>query len=247
MFINDEHILLYVFIGILGAFIGFLVGWCNTRLPENKKIFTREIFLEYKTKLKPNYILMLINAICYIAILYIFGIKTEFIGNLPMISYLILAPMLLCVFCIDYKLTIIPNRLNLTMFEVGLVILFIYGLSSFNIVIDNLLGMFIGAGIFLALSVVGKLIAGKDAMGLGDVKLMGALGLIFGTVNIIIITVLSFLIGAIISILIMIKKRSMNEYIPFGPFIVIATFITILVPSQILINSLLTVFTLGMM
>lgn len=246
MFINDEHILSYIFIGIIGAFIGFFVGWCNVRLPEKKRIFTRKIILEYRTKLKPNYLLMIITSVLYIMVLYRFGFNDEFIKNIPMLSYLLLIPMLLSAFCIDYKLTIIPNRLTLTMFETGLVFLFIYGMTSFNIIKDNLLGMIIGAGIFLLLSIVGKLIAGKEAMGLGDVKLMGALGLFFGTVNIIIITVISFLIGAIISIIIMIKKRSANEYIPFGPFIVIAAFITMLVPNQVLIDTLLKVFTLGM-
>ena len=247
MYINDVHILLYVAIALLGLVVGFFAGWCNTRLPEYKKIFTKEIFLEYKTKLRPNYILMIVNAAIYILLLYRFGIHAELIANLPLISYLILAPMLLSVFCIDYKLTIIPNRLNLTMFEVGLVFTFIYGLINFNLAKDSILGMFVGAGIFLVISLIGRAIAGKEAMGFGDVKLMGALGLFFGVSNIIIITVLSFLIGAIISIVVMIAKRSIDQYIPFGPFIVISTIITMLVPGQILFNLLIKIFTLGML
>lgn len=247
MYINNVHILLYVVIGVLGVFAGFFSGWCNTRLPEHKKVFSKEIFLEYKTKLKPNYILMAINAVLYVLLLYRFGIHTDWILNLPLISYLILVPMLLSVFCIDYKLTIIPNRLNLTLFEIGLIFTFIYGLMNFNIAKDAIFGMLAGGGIFLAISLIGRLIAGKEAMGFGDVKLMGALGLFFGLNNIIIITVLSFLIGAIISIGVMIAKRSTNQYIPFGPFIVIGAFITMLVPGQILINVLIKIFTLGMM
>ena len=53
-------------------------------------------------------------------------------------------------------------------------------------------------------------------MGFGDVKLMGALGLYFGLQNIIIITLLSFLIGAVISIILLISKlKKSDEYIPF--------------------------------
>ena len=53
-------------------------------------------------------------------------------------------------------------------------------------------------------------------MGFGDVKLMGALGLYFGLSNIIIITLLSFLIGAILSIILLVSKiKKSNEYIPF--------------------------------
>ena len=75
-------------------------------------------------------------------------------------------------------------------------------------------------------------------MGFGDVKLMGALGLYFGFPNIIVITVLSFLIGAILSIILLITKiKKTNEYIPFGPFIAIASFIIIFVPFNIILRS----------
>ena len=87
----------------------------------------------------------------------------------------------------------------------------------------------------------------KKLCGFGDVKLMGALGLYFGLTNTIVITVLAFLIGAIISIIIMIIKRSADQYIPFGPFIVIGTIITIIAPNQWLISLLLKIFTLGLM
>ena len=83
-------------------------------------------------------------------------------------------------------------------------------------------------------------------MGFGDVKLMGALGLYFGLSNIIVITLLSFLIGAVLSIVLLATKiKKMDEYIPFGPFIVIATFISIFVPFDILLKTLLVIFTLG--
>jgi len=247
MYFNDVHILTYVLIGIIGAIIGFFVGWCNERLPEYKKVFTKEIITEYRSKLKPNYILILITAILYVAILYMYGIKPIFIQNLPLLGFLIIIPMLLSAFVIDYKLQIIPNRLNLTMFEIGLIFTFIYGIINFNLALNCAYGMLAGGGIFLVISLIGKMIAGKEAMGLGDVKLMGALGLFFGLTNTIVITVLAFLIGAIVSIIILIAKKNKNEYIPFGPFIVVSAIITILVPSNILINMLLTIFTLGMM
>ena len=46
-------------------------------------------------------------------------------------------------------------------------------------------------------------------------------------------------------ILIVTKIKKSNEYIPFGPFIVIATFISIFVPFDILLKTLLVIFTLG--
>ena len=91
------------------------------------------------------------------------------------------------------------------------------------------------------------MIYGKEAMGFGDVKLMGALGLYFGLSNIIVITLVSFLIGAILSIILLATKiKKMDEYIPFGPFIVIGTFISIFVPFEIIKVILLKIFTLGL-
>ncbi len=109
-----------------------------------------------------------------------------------------------------------------------------------------LLGMVVGAGIFLLITLVGGLIAGKEAMGFGDVKLMGALGLYFGLYGIIVVSLIAFILGAIISIvLIATKKKKSDEYIPFGPFIVMAAMIVIFVPFNILVQVLSKFFTLG--
>lgn len=240
-----KDVLYYILIVILGIFTGKIVDWANSRLPEYKKVFSLEIFKQKNTK--STIILMIINSILNIIILYTFGIKETFIENLELIKYLILTPMLLSVFVIDYKLQIIPNRLNLTMFEIGLVIAFIYGLSNIAITIDMLLGMLVGGGIFLLITILGGIFYGKEAMGLGDVKLMGALGLYFGISNIIAIALMSFLIGAILSIFLLITKiKKTDEYIPFGPFIVMASFISIIVPFNIILNALMTIFTLGL-
>ena len=121
--------------------MGELINWANKRLPEYKKVFSKDIITEYKKQFKPNYILMVITSILYVGILYKYGIHERFIENLDLIKYLILTPMLISVVVIDYKLQIIPNRLNLTMFEIGLVIVFLYGISNVAISINMLLGM----------------------------------------------------------------------------------------------------------
>ena len=219
----------------------------NKRLPDNKKVFSKDLFTEYKKEFKPNFLLMILTSITYIAVLYRFGIKDTFTGNLDLIKYLILTPMLFSVVVIDYRLQIIPNRLNLTMFEIGLIFCFLYGLSNVAISINMLFGMLAGGGIFLGITLLGGLVYGKEAMGLGDVKLMGALGLYFGLTNIIIVALLSFLIGAILSIILLVTRiKKSDEYIPFGPFIVIGAFITIFVPYSIIVTILLNIFTLGL-
>ena len=247
MYINETHIAYYAVFAIIGLFVGMLVDWMNKRLPDYKKVFSKDLIKEYKENFTPNYILMIITAVLYIAILYRYGIGASFAENLDLIKYLILTPMLLSVVVIDYKLQIIPNRLNLTMFEIGLVIAFLYGLSDVAITINMALGMLAGGGIFLLITLIGGAIYGKEAMGFGDVKLMGALGLYFGLSNIIAITLVSFLIGAILSVILLVTKiKKMDEYIPFGPFIVIGTFVSIFVPFETIKYALLMFFTLGL-
>lgn len=247
MYINDVHILYYVIVAILGLFVGQFIDWVNRRLPEYKKVFSLDIFKEYKLKFKPNYILMFAISLIYIVLIYMYGIQNTLIENLDLIKFIILSPMLISAFIIDYKYQIIPNRLNLTILEIGIIFTFIYGISNIAISINMLLGMLAGSGIFLLITVIGGIFYGKEAMGFGDVKLMGALGLFFGLSNIIIITLLSFLIGAILSIFLLITKiKKTNEYIPFGPFIVISTFISMYIPFETIKLVLMEIFTLGL-
>ena len=244
MYINDLHILIYFIGGILGLFVGQFVDWCNLRLPEYKKVLSKDFFKEYLKNCKPKYILMVIVAVSYIALLYFKGISVD------TFKFMFLIPMLLVAFVIDYRLQIIPNRLTLTIFEVGIVFTFIETIMAItvgiNVFIDNILGMIVGGGIFLLITLIGGAIAGKEAMGFGDVKFMGALGLFFGWLNIILISVMSFLFAAIVSIIILItRKKKFTEYIPFGPFIVVASMTPIYISTPELMLVILKIFSLG--
>lgn len=246
MYFNNVHILIYVAIAVAGFFMGKFVNWCNYCLPNYKPVFSKEMFSKDKKDYKKSLLLPLITMLIYIVLLYVLGIKKTFLGNLALIKYLILTPMLLSAFVIDYKLQIIPNRLNMTMFEIGIILMFLAGIFNANIAIDMFFGMLAGAGIFLLITLVGGLIAGKEAMGFGDVKLMGALGIYFGLANTITITLMAFLIGAVLSIILLVTKiKKTDEYIPFGPFIVIAAFIAMVVPFNIIVSVLLFIFSLG--
>ena len=246
MYFNGVHILWYVLAGVIGLFVGQFVDWCNERLPEYKKIFSRDFFKDYLKRCKPKYILIIIMAVAYIFLLYRYADDI-----ISLLKYAFLIPMLLSAFMIDLKLQIIPNRLTLTIFEFGFIFTFLEVILNVNagigVLKNSLLGMIVGAGIFLLITCIGGLIAGKEAMGFGDVKLMGALGLYFGWVNIIIISVLAFLFAAIVSIVILIlRRKKMNEYIPFGPFIVSASLVAIYVPFNTLITVMLKIFSLGL-
>lgn len=247
MYFNDVHILVYVVIAIVGGFIGQFIDYCNRCFLKEQKIFSKESFEKYKRIMIPNYWLIGIIAVGYVLLLYKFGIQPSFSQNLDLIKYTILLPMLACAFVVDLKEQIIPNRLNLLMFEIGLIIVFLHGFTNINIAINMLLGMLAGGGIFLLITLIGGAIAGKEAMGMGDVKLMGALGLYFGLQNIVVISVMAFLIGAIGSVIYMlVKKKSGDSYIPFGPFIVISAIVTMFVPFNTLFTILMEIFSLGL-
>ena len=247
MYFHDVHILIYVAIAAIGFAVGNFVNWMNYRFLAEKKIFSKEIF-QKNPDYKSNIILSIIVSLIYIALLYKFGIGKTFLNNLNLIKCLILTPMILSAFIIDYKEQIIPNRLNLTIFETGLVLLFAAGVFNVNIAISMFFGMIAGGGVFLLITLIGGLIAGKEAMGFGDVKLMAGLGLYFGLANIVLVTLVSFLLGAIISIILLVTKvRKTNEYIPFGPFIVLACFVIMFVPFNTILSLLVTIFSLGLM
>ncbi len=241
MYIHDIHILYYFFIGLLGIFVGQFLDYANSRLASHQRLISKEFFTQYLPNMKINPKTMYPMAIIYVMLLFFYG------WQIKLLEYLILTPMFFSVFIIDYRKQIIPNRLNLLIFEVGLIFAFVYGINNFSILADKLIGMCIGGGIFLVITLIGGLIAGKEAMGFGDVKLMTSLGLIFGSMDTIIIAVISFLIGAIISIILLATKiKKTDEYIPFGPFIIIGVFCTIFIPVNWLIFGLLKIFTLGM-
>ena len=247
MYFNDVHILIYVAISVIGFFVGKLVDWCNYKFLKDKPINIKELFNK-EEMYKSSLIIPVINAIIFVVLLYIYGIGKTILDNIQLIKYLVLTPMILSAFVIDYKEQIIPNRLNLTIFEIGIVFLFIVGIFNINIAIDMLLGMLVGGGIFLIITVLGGLIAGKEAMGFGDVKLMTGLGLYFGLSNIILVTLISFLLGAFISVTLLITKiKKTDEYIPFGPFIVLACFIMMVVPFSTILSLMVTIFSLGLL
>ena len=157
MYINNIHILYYVALIFLGIITGQLTDWAIKRMPEYKKVFSKDIFKEYKKEFKPNYILIAINCIINVALLYILGWNnTSLVSNTELIKYLIITPMLLTAFVIDYKLQIIPNKLNLTLLEVGIIFMLINGIFDINMAVNMLLGMVTGAGIFLLITWIGR-------------------------------------------------------------------------------------------
>lgn len=214
-------IILNIVIALFGVGSSYVMSALIKRFSNEEKIFDGKLKKDFKFDIK----LAIITPITLIALLFFFGISEKFF------IYSFLAIILIMDMFIDIKAQIIPNGLNMLGFLVGIVYMYYKLITDVYVGIDLLLGMFVGAGIFLLIALFALVAYKKEGMGLGDVKLMGMLGLFFGVKNIFQIFILSFTVGAIISILLLVFKiKKMDEYIAFGPFIVIATGITMLLP-----------------
>ena len=92
-----------------------------------------------------------------------------------------------------------------------------------------LAGGAVGFFTFLFLVVIGKIIFGSGALGEGDITLATFIGLITGFPLIIETLVLTTLIGAGISLILLITRvRTLRDHIPYGPFLIIGAVITLL-------------------
>lgn len=183
MYFNNIHIGIYLVLGLLGCIVGQISGMLNERFADHKKIFSKDTLRYLKINFEPHYIIMTITALMYLVTLYIVGIDLKnWYANIDLISYIIIIPMLISVFIIDIKHEIIPNRIVINMLEVGMISAFANGVFNPNgtsIAFDRLTGMLVGGGIFLIITFIGGLIAGKEAMGMGDVKFVGVLRITF--------------------------------------------------------------------
>lgn len=135
---------------------------------------------------------------------------------------------------IDWDTTLLPDDLTLPLLWAGLLSA-VAGWTGISLQ-DAVLGAAAG---YLSLWLVYwafKLATGKEGMGYGDFKLFAALGAWFGWQALVPLILLASVVGAAVGIA-MKLKRSLREggYVPFGPFLVGAGLIgMVLGPSTIL-------------
>ncbi len=113
---------------------------------------------------------------------------------------------------------IIPDVISLPGILLGLGVSFTpWGLIPW---MDAAIGAAAGGGSLLAVSMIYKVLTGKDGMGLGDVKLLAMIGAWMGWRELPFIILISSLAGILIggSALLMAKK-GLRVRIPFGPFL----------------------------
>lgn len=174
--INGVEVYYYLIQIFLGIIAGVFSAIGIIRYKDEKKIFCKETYRNIRLEGIPKvYILIFLNIIIYLVLLYFIGISTTFLGNFNLIKYMLITPLLIITFVVDFKIREIPNRVTLFLFQLSLINILILGFVNVNLALDSIYGGLICGGIFLFLAIVGKLIYRKEAMGMGDVKLMGPL------------------------------------------------------------------------
>jgi len=92
-----------------------------------------------------------------------------------------------------------------------------------------LVGGAIAFVLFFVMALVGNAIFGSGALGGGDVKLAALVGLITGFPLVIEALTLTLLIGALVSLILLVTGvRGLRDHIPYGQFLIIGAFITLL-------------------
>ncbi|SMD06577.1 prepilin peptidase [Sporomusa malonica] len=234
---------------VLGLIVGSFINVCIFRLPRNESIvFPGSRCVMCKTPLKSKDLIPVIGYFlllgrcryceCHISIRYpVVELFTAFIflysffvvgSSVKLIEVLIFISFLIMISIIDYDHQLILDKTVVLFSAVGVIFnIFINGSVS---VLDMFLGSLLGGAILLLIAIITK-----GGMGGGDIKFVAALGLWLGLKLTLLTIFLSFIIGGIGSLLLLaFKIKSRKDFIPFGPFISIAAFISMLYGTEII-------------
>jgi leader peptidase (prepilin peptidase) / N-methyltransferase len=142
--------------------------------------------------------------------------------------------LFIVVFLIDLEHGLILNRVVYPAMVVAL-LLAIYPWPWLTQVIQPgiasaALGGAVGFVIFLLIAIISR-----GGMGWGDVKLVGLIGLATGFPLVLFSIVLGAILGGIVAVaLVIARKRTFKQTLPFGPFLALAAMIALLWGSSLL-------------
>ena len=144
---------------------------------------------------------------------------------------------------IDLELMIIPDRFSLGLIVLGLAFAWTnphFAGMWWQKELASLLGAAVGLFGVLAIALIGTWMFKKDAMGGGDVKLMGGVGALIGWEGVITTIVFASFFGLVYAVFLMIfKGKKGGDTIPFGPFLSLGALINLfylIKPSMLVIE-----------
>ncbi len=157
-----------------------------------------------------------------------FNLTTSPFAAIQPLFWLIVGLILLYIFFTDLEYYIIPNTAVLVLTVITL--LYRLALTGAGIMRSEDL-VLAGLSVLGAVAFLGGiwLLSKGRGIGFGDVKLMVPLGLLLGWPNTFVMLFVAFVTGGLVGIgLLLGKKKSWGQVVPFGPFLVVATCISLL-------------------
>lgn len=144
-----------------------------------------------------------------VAVQYGFSVLTPFA--------LVFVFALIALTFIDFDTQLLPDDITLPLLWLGLLLNLNYGFTDISsAVIGAMAGYLVLWGVYWLF----KLVTGKEGMGYGDFKLLAAIGAWFGWQLLPAVILLSSVAGSVIGIgLILLKGKTRQTAIPFGPFL----------------------------
>jgi leader peptidase (prepilin peptidase) / N-methyltransferase len=134
-----------------------------------------------------------------------------------LVKALVLDSILIITAFIDLKHHLIPNKTVLFTLIMGVILIPIGDIT----LISAVWGMVIGGTILFLMALI------PNALGGGDIKFMFALGIFLGFRRSLAALFFTFIsAGIICAVLLLLNLKKRKEYIPFGPFIALGSFIS---------------------
>ncbi|KKR78294.1 MAG: Type 4 prepilin-like protein leader peptide-processing enzyme [Candidatus Curtissbacteria bacterium GW2011_GWA1_40_9] len=146
-----------------------------------------------------------------------------------LLFWFVIISVLVVVATVDFKFSLIPTSF---VYAISLISLFyVYFSFPSPVFIDHIIAAF-GAALFFLLIVI---VTFGRGMGQGDIVLAFFMGMVLGLRVTILSLFLAFLVGAVVSvILVVLGRKKFGNTIPFGPFLILGFFISLFWGEQIL-------------
>lgn len=167
----------------------------------------------------------IVTALLFFACAWAFG------PTLQCVAAMALCAVLVALTGIDLDTQLLPDQLTLPLLWLGL-LLNIGGL--FVRLPDAVIGAAAGYLVLWSVYWLFKLATGREGMGYGDFKLLGALGAWFGWQALPVLLLVSAVVGSVIGIAILVvQKKGRQTAIAFGPYLALAGLIMLFFGPQI--------------